>query len=145
MRFAQRRYKELLIRRLPRHQSGDIASIRNPVFALAVAASAVGCGLAYFGLKAVITLIPAGTLPAETVLRINAPVLLLTLGITFLSTILCGLAPALHVVRGDVQPHLASSGQGTGVGFRQGKLRAFLVVAEVALAIVLLKIGRAHV
>jgi len=45
---------------------------------------------------------------------------------------------ALHVVRGDVQPHLASSGQGTGVGFRQGKLRAFLVVAEVALSIVLL-------
>src|SRR5207249_11792794 len=38
----------------------------------------------------------------------------------------------------DVQPHLASSGQGTGVGFRRGKLRSFLVVAEVALSIVLL-------
>jgi putative ABC transport system permease protein len=107
-------------------------------FVLAAAASAVGCGLAYFGLKAVITLIPAGTLPEETVIRMNAPVLLLTLGVTFLSTILCGLAPALHVVRGDVQPHLTGSGNGTGVGFRQGKLRAVLVVAEVALSIVLL-------
>jgi putative ABC transport system permease protein len=107
-------------------------------FVLAAAASAVGCGLAYFGLKAVVTLIPAGTLPAETVLHINAPVLLLTLGVTFLSTILCGLAPALHVVRGDVQPHLTGSGKGAGQGARQGKLRAVLVVAEVALSIVLL-------
>jgi len=107
-------------------------------FTLAAAASAVGCVLAYLGLKAVITLIPAGTLPEETVIRMDGPVLLLTLGVTFLSTILCGLAPALHVVRGDVQPHLTSSGTSTGGGLRHGKLRAVLVVAEVALSIVLL-------
>jgi len=34
-------------------------------FVLAAAACAVGCGLAYFGLNAVITLIPAGTLPRK--------------------------------------------------------------------------------
>src|SRR5216683_268912 len=107
-------------------------------FVLAVVACAVGCALAYFGLNAVVTLIPAGTLPEETVIRMNAPVLLLTLGVTFLSTILCGLAPALHVVRGDVQPQLTGSGKGTGGGFRHGKVRAVLVVAEVALSIVLL-------
>ena len=107
-------------------------------FTLAAAASAVGCVLAYFGLKAVITLIPAGTLPEETVIRMNAPALFLTLVVTFLSTILCGLTPAMHLVRGDVQPHLTSSGTSTGGGFRHGKLRAVLVVAEVALSIVLL-------
>ena len=94
-------------------------------FTLAAAASAVGCVLAYFGLKAVITLIPAGTLPEETVIRMDAPVLLLTLGITFLSTILCGLAPALHVVRGDVQPHLTSSGTSTGAGFGMARFALF--------------------
>jgi putative ABC transport system permease protein len=107
-------------------------------FVLAAVASAVGCVLAYFGLSAVVTLIPAGTLPEETIIRMNAPVLLLTLGVTFLSTILCGLRPALHVVRGDVQPHLTGSRKGIGVAIRQGKLRAVLVVAEVALSIVLL-------
>jgi putative ABC transport system permease protein len=107
-------------------------------FALAAAASAVGCVLAYFGLNAVVTLIPAGTLPEETIIRMNAPVLFLTLGVTFLSTIICGLAPALVVVRSDVQPHLTSAGPGSGAGFRQGKLRSVLVVAEVALSIVLL-------
>src|SRR6267154_381615 len=106
-------------------------------FVLAAAASAVGCGLAYFGLNAVVALIPAGTLPEETVIRMNAPVLLLTLGTTFLSTILCGLAPALHVIRGNVQPRLTGS-KGIGRRFRHGKLRAVLVVAEVALSIVLL-------
>ena len=107
-------------------------------FVLASAASAVGCLLAYFGLNAVVSLIPAGTLPEETIIRMNAPVLFLTLGVTFLSTIICGLAPALAVVRGDVQLHLTSAGPGTGAGFRQGKLRSVLVVAEVALSIVLL-------
>jgi putative ABC transport system permease protein len=107
-------------------------------FVLAAAASAVGCVLAYFGLNAVVSLIPAGTLPEETIIRMNAPVLFLTLGVTFLSTIICGLAPALVVVRGDVQLHLAGAGPGTGAGFRQGKLRSVLVVAEVALSIVLL-------
>jgi putative ABC transport system permease protein len=105
---------------------------------LAVAASGAGCGLAYFGLKVVVTLIPAGALPDETVIRLNAPVLLVALGVTILTTILCGLAPALHVVRGDLQPRLTGSSKGVGGGFRHGKLRAGLVVSEVALSIILL-------
>jgi putative ABC transport system permease protein len=107
-------------------------------FVLAAAASAFGCGLAYFGLNAVVRLIPAGTLPEEAVLHINTPVLFLTLGVTCLTSILCGLAPALHVVRGDIQPHLTGAGKGTQGGAGRGKLRAVLVVAEVALSVVLL-------
>lgn len=107
-------------------------------FVLALAASGAGCVLAYFGLKSVVALIPAGTLPEETVIRMNAPVLLVSLGMTILTTILCGLAPALHVLQGELQPRLASSGKGTGGSFRHGRLRAALVVSEVALSIVLL-------
>ena len=107
-------------------------------FAVALAAAATGCVLAYFGLKVVVAMIPAGTLPEETVIRMNAPVLLLSLGMTMLTTILCGLAPALHALQGELQPRLASSGKGTGGSFRHGKLRAALVVSEVALSIVLL-------
>jgi putative ABC transport system permease protein len=107
-------------------------------FVLASAASIAGCALAYFGLKVVVALIPAGTLPEETVIRMNAPVLLLALGTTLLTTILCGLAPALHILRGDLQPRLTGSGKGVGATFRHGKLRAVLVIGEVALSIVLL-------
>ncbi len=107
-------------------------------FLLAAAATAAGCVVAYFGLKAVIALIPAGTLPEETVIRMSAPVLFLSLGLTILTTILCGLAPALHVVRGHLQPRLTGSGRGAGESLRHSKLRGGLVVSEVALSIVLL-------
>jgi len=85
-----------------------------------------------------VALIPAGTLPDESVIRINGPVLLLSMGATIVTTILCGLAPALHVMRSDLQPRLTGSGKGVGGSFRHGKLRAGLVVSEVALSILLL-------
>jgi putative ABC transport system permease protein len=107
-------------------------------FLLAAAATGAGCVLAYFGLKVVVALIPAGTLPEETVIRMSAPVLFLSLGLTILTTVFCGLAPALHVVRGDLQPRLTGSGKGAGESFRHSKLRGGLVVSEVALSIVLL-------
>jgi predicted permease len=107
-------------------------------FVLATAACGVGCALAYFGLKLVRTLIPAGVLPDAGVIRLNAPVLLLALGMTILTTMLCGLAPALHAVRGDLQRRLTGSGAGVGGSLRHGKLRAGLVVSEVALSILLL-------
>jgi putative ABC transport system permease protein len=107
-------------------------------FVLAAAASAAGCVLAYFGLKVVVALIPAGTLPDETVIRMNAPVLLLTLGVTLLTTLLCGLAPALHVISADLQPRLSGSSKASSANRPHTKLRSGLVVGEVALSILLL-------
>ncbi len=107
-------------------------------FVLAVAATCVGYALAYFGLKVVVALIPADTLPDEAVIGMNAPVLLAALGVAILTAILCGLAPALHVVRGDLHPRLTGSGKGPASGFRQGNLRGGLVISEIALSIVLL-------
>jgi putative ABC transport system permease protein len=88
-------------------------------FVLAVTATCVGYALAYFGLKVVVALIPAGTLPDESVIGMNAPVLLAALGVAILTAILCGLAPALHVIRGDLHPRLTSSGKGVAGGFRR--------------------------
>ena len=107
-------------------------------FVLASTASGFGCVLAYFGLKAVVSLIPVGTIPDVTVIRLNVPVLLLTLGLTFLSTAMCGFAPVLHILRRDIQPQLSGSSTRSGIAFSRGNLRSVLVVAEVALSIVLL-------
>src|SRR5207253_9659387 len=43
-----------------------------------------------------------------------------------------------HTMRGDLQPRLTGSGKGVGTTFRHGKLRASLVIGEVALSFVLL-------
>ena len=107
-------------------------------FVLAATASIAGCVLAYLGLKVVAALIPAGALPEETVIRMNAPVLWLALGVTFLTTVVCGLAPAPNIMRRDLQPRLTGSGKGVASTHRHGELRAALVVGELALSMVLL-------
>jgi len=112
---------------------------------LAMGACVVGCLFAWIGVRFVPAILPrtgdiygGGHLGAETELGLNAPVLFFALALTMLTTLICGLAPALRVARTDIQPQLAGSGKGVNGGARHGKLRAALVVAEVALAIVLL-------
>jgi len=106
-------------------------------FVLAAAACFAGCLLAYFGLKGVVAIIPRGPIPEETVIGLNPIVLVFALGVAVLVTLVCGLAPALHAVRGRLHPAMAGSGKSTG-GVRHGKLRAALVIAEIALSIALL-------
>jgi putative ABC transport system permease protein len=107
-------------------------------FVLAAAACLAGCLFAYFGLKGLVAIIPRGPIPEETVIGLNWVVLLFALVIAVLATLICGLAPALRTASGSLQRCMAGSGKGTGSGFRHGKLRAALVIAEVALSIVLL-------
>ena len=107
-------------------------------FVLAAASCVAGCLFAYFGLKGLAAIIPRGPIPEETVIGLNPAVLLFALAIAALATLICGLAPALHAARGNLQLSMTGSGKGTGGGFRHGKLRSGLVIAEVALSIVLL-------
>jgi putative ABC transport system permease protein len=103
---------------------------------LATGACLAGCLLAYLGLKALVAIIPRGPIPEETAISLNPAALLFALGIAVLVSVVCGLAPALHVVRGDLL--LRMTGGTKGGGFRYGKVRSGLVVAEVALSIILL-------
>ena len=107
---------------------------------LAIGASALGCVLAYLGMKGVAAVVPhkGQSIGGEAVIGLDLTVLFFTLAVTAATTLLCGLAPALHVVGHDLQPQLTGSGKGTGGSFRHGKFRAGLVIVEVALSIVLL-------
>ena len=105
--------------------------------AFASGSCALGCLFAFCGLKAMLALIPSGTIPPEAAITLNTSALLFSLVVTVFTTVACGLAPALHALRTDAQIALSSTGKGTGVDFRHGKLRSALVVAEVALSITL--------
>jgi predicted permease len=121
-----------------------VAQLLVESFVLAIPACIAGCIFAEFGMKAVATVIPqkgfvaGGRLGGEAVIGLNPAVLFFALGVTVLTAVICGLAPAFHVVRGDVQPHLAGGGKDANTNFRRGTLRAGLVVSEVAVSIVLL-------
>jgi putative ABC transport system permease protein len=109
---------------------------------LALGACATGCLLAGIAMKAVDATIHQKAwqrMSGEAVIGLNVPVLFFAAGITFLTTLMCGLAPALRSTRRDLQPQLVGSGTcSDGGGFRHGKLRATLVIGQVALSIVLL-------
>ena len=107
-------------------------------FVLATAGCFAGCLLAYIGIKALVPFIPYNAFPQEAVIELNPKVLLFSLGLTVLTTLLCGLAPAIHSLRRDLRSGLASTGKTTNAVFRHGKWRAALVIAEVAFSMVLL-------
>ena len=105
---------------------------------LAVGGAALGCALAYVGVMAVRDLMPTGLFPTEADIRLNLPVLAFSLAVAVLTAVLFGLVPALQTVKKNMAEPLKDSGRGIVGGFRRGKLRSTLVVAEVALSLVLL-------
>ena len=105
---------------------------------LALAGALVGCIFAWIGVKDLVPLVPYYAFPQEAVIALNPDVLAGAVALAILSTLLCGLVPAFYSVRGPLQPRLMGSSQGTGAAPRQGKLRAALVISEVALSVILL-------
>jgi predicted permease len=69
---------------------------------------------------------------------LDVRVLLFTLVLSVLTGIFFGLAPALHASRVDLNSTLKEGSSRSGSGLRQNKARGVLVVAELALAVVLL-------
>ena len=68
-------------------------------------------------------------------------VLIFTLGISIVTGIVFGLAPALRASRADLSTTLKSGGRGAragGLSVRHDKLRAVLVIGELAVSLTLL-------
>jgi putative ABC transport system permease protein len=105
---------------------------------LALASAVVGCVLAYGGIKALVAVIPEGWIPGGVEIGLNAAVLAFSLGAAVVTALVFGLAPALQTARRDMAEPLKDSGKGVSGGFRHGRLRAALVVMEVAVSMVLL-------
>jgi putative ABC transport system permease protein len=105
---------------------------------LAVAGAALGVALAFGALHAILALVPPNTIPDESEIALNAPVLFFTLLVSALTSVIFGLAPALQLCSRDLANSLREAGRGPAGGIRQALLRQSLVVAEVALSLMLL-------
>jgi putative ABC transport system permease protein len=138
---ATARDREIAVRTSIGATPGRLArQLMTESFVLAAAGLIAGCGLAYFGLKVVVATIPKGPFPDEAVIGLNPVVLSLALGVAFLVTFLCGLAPALHAIRGELPSRLAS-GRGTNEGLSHGRFRAVVITGQIALSLVLMTGG----
>jgi len=139
MARATARERELAVRAALGASRGRlIRQLLAESFVLASTGAAIGCFLAYGGLQWVKASIPPYTFPASVEIRLSGAALLGTLGITVLTTLLCGLVPALRASRADLHGRLMGTGRGVGESSGHGRLRAALVATQVGLAIVLL-------
>ncbi|HVY93267.1 MAG TPA: FtsX-like permease family protein, partial [Bryobacteraceae bacterium] len=77
-------------------------------------------------------------LPLLSSLRIDGQTLIWTVLIAGFTTVLFGLIPRLRTAAGNLQDSLKDSSAGSGISRGQERVRAVLVVAEVALACILL-------
>ena len=102
---------------------------------LAMLGGAVGFALAIQGIALVKT-IGDGLIPRAAEIQLTAPVALFALGATLLTTLLFGLAPALHASCIDLGSHLGSGVRLTPRNVE--RKRGLLVAIEVGLASVLL-------
>jgi predicted permease len=105
---------------------------------LALTGGAFGVALAYGGVHAVAALMPEYSIPHEAVIALNLPVLWFALGVSVLTGIVFGLAPALQVSSDTQSETLRSSGKGAGVSARRRRLHDALMVVEITLSLVLL-------
>jgi putative ABC transport system permease protein len=105
---------------------------------LAVLGSLAGLGLAWCAIRALVAISPRDVVALEGV-GLNLPVLVVTLTVSLATGILFGLAPALEATRLRLNDSLKEGGKGSaGQGARSRRLRGTLVIAEVALALMLL-------
>ena len=105
---------------------------------LALAGWAGGLAVGYWALHGLLALIPESVaLPRMESIHLDGGVFLFALGISLVTAILFGLAPAIQISRPQLRDALQQGSQRTGVGGSRVFRRAF-VVAEIALALLLL-------
>jgi len=135
---ASARSKELAIRAsLGASRARIIRQVIIECLPLALIGGVCGVLLATWGIDLISSLLP-DSLPRGNVIGINARVLGFTFALGLVTIVLFGLLPAFQSARADLREAM-NEGGGPGFGTRkQGRIRRLLIVAEVALALVLL-------
>jgi putative ABC transport system permease protein len=104
---------------------------------LSVAGGAAGLILSVWGLE-LLKRVGARTIPRLTEVNLDWTVLIVTAVVSVGTGILFGLIPALVSAKPELTEALKEGGRGSTTGSRRNRIRNSLVVAEIALALVLL-------
>jgi len=105
---------------------------------LGLASAPLGLAIAYLGVWLLDNAVPPGMVPYYIHWEISPRVITYTLGVSALTGLVFGLAPALQAGRLNLQEALRDGARGSGQSGRRARLRNGLVVLEVALSLVLL-------
>ena len=111
---------------------------------LSLIGGVLGLLLAVWGVGFLKMFVAAGSgefgarIPRADQIAVNTPVLLFSLALSVVTGVLFGLFPAFHATRSDVNNALKEGGRGSTHGIAGSRTRGFLVISEVAIALVLL-------
>lgn len=134
---AAARVKEMAIRKaLGASRARLISQMLAESLLLSAAGALLGLGLAHLCIKLLVALRPAGINRPEDI-HLNLSVLVFTMLISIVAGLLFGAVPAMLAARTEVSA-LLNQGRGAQSGTSSGRMRRVLIVAEVALACVLL-------
>jgi putative ABC transport system permease protein len=133
---ATNRQKEMAIRTaLGASRSRIVRQLLTESLLLSFAGGVLGLLAAHWGVKLIIAISP-DSIPRFREIGLDARVLAFTIGVSVLTGVIFGLAPALQASKPDLNETLKEAGRGsTG---RRHIMRSVLVVSEVALTLVLL-------
>lgn len=135
---AAARQKEIAVRAAMGAGRGRIVrQLLTESILLSVMGGGAGLLLAWWGTELLVSLSPP-ELGALQGLKISAPVLGFTFAVALLTGVLFGLVPALEASNLKLSETLKEAGRSLAGSTRSQRLRGVLVVAEVALALVLL-------
>ncbi|HEX2855667.1 MAG TPA: ABC transporter permease [Opitutaceae bacterium] len=135
---ATARRKELAIRSaLGSSRALLVRQLLTESLILSVAGGAGGVLLGHWGLDLLLASLPRSWLPRADEIALNLPVLAASLALTVFTGVVAGLAPGFTASRVDAGEALKNSLRAPG-GPSARRLRSGLVVAEIALAVVLL-------
>jgi predicted permease len=135
---AEGRQQELAIRTaLGAKRSQVVSELMSEAFTISLAGGMLGLALAYGGIRLLLALNPA-QLPRLEEITIDPIVLAFTLGVSLIAGLLFGLIPMIKYANPNLGNTLKEGGRGSSDGRERHRARNTLVVAQVALALVLL-------
>jgi len=105
---------------------------------IATTGAVLGVLLAWGGLSLLAARLPENSFPAESVIKMNVPVLLFSVALAFATAIVFGLWPALQLSRPEIARLMQTSSRRVagGVGARRG--HSAMVAAQIALTLLML-------
>jgi putative ABC transport system permease protein len=135
---AMARSREMALRVTLGARRGSIMSeLLAESLLLAVAGGALGLLLVRLSLGLLLATLPL-QVPGFVQVGLDARVLAFTLGVSLLCCLLCGLVPALKISRPDLGESLKDTSKGSTGSRASRRARGVLVVADVALALMLM-------
>ena len=105
---------------------------------IATTGAVLGILLAWGGLSFLVSRLPENSFPAESVIKMNIPVLLFSIGLAFATAIIFGLWPALQLSRPEIARLMQASSRRVAGSVGARRSHSAMVGAQVALTLLML-------